>query len=582
MRSSIASAAVLLAVAQSGLIGCGGSGKSGVGGQSGSSATAGAGGRGGSGQAGTGGGAGTTGTAGTGGSSAGRGGASGAGGTAGATATAGTGGSSAGRGGAGGSGTSGTGGGSAGRGGAAGSGTSGAGGTAGTTGTGGGTAGTTGAGGALGPLRVDTTNPRYFNNGHGKIVYLTGSHTWGNLKDRALTDPPPAFDYAGYLNFLVARNHNFFRLWAWEQTHSEVGGGEPGLRWIAQPIFQRTGPGNANDGKPKFDLTKFDASYFSRLRQHVVDAGARGIYVSVMMFNAYDLVNIYNATDGGFPYASGNNVNGVASDGPSAVNLSNSAVTAIQESYIKQVIDTVNDLDNVLYEIANESAEADVQWQYHMITVIKQYEATKPKQHPVGMTATPGTDDELYASAADWISPLARRPVADGRKVIINDTDNSYYWVDLESDGQQAGQAWAWETLTLGSNPAFMDPYLEPRQNRNAPPNSTTLDPQWDKIRNAIGRTRIYAEKLDLAHAVPSGSLSSSNYCIAYPGNQYLVYQPTAGAAFSVTLTAGTYNVEWYDPTQGVATQAGSITATAGARAFTPPFSGDAVLFLSR
>jgi len=33
------------------------------------------------------------------------------------------------------------------------------------------------------------------------------------------------------------------------------------------------------------------------------------------------------------------------------------AVTAIQEAYIKKVIETVNDLDNVLYEIANETGE---------------------------------------------------------------------------------------------------------------------------------------------------------------------------------------------------------------------------------
>ena len=32
-----------------------------------------------------------------------------------------------------------------------------------------------------------------------------------------------------------------------------------------------------------------------------------------------------------------------------------SAVTALQEAYIRKVIDTVNDLDNVLYEISNES-----------------------------------------------------------------------------------------------------------------------------------------------------------------------------------------------------------------------------------
>ena len=30
---------------------------------------------------------------------------------------------------------------------------------------------------ATGPLRVHPTNPRYFTDGSGKAIYLTGSHT---------------------------------------------------------------------------------------------------------------------------------------------------------------------------------------------------------------------------------------------------------------------------------------------------------------------------------------------------------------------------------------------------------------------
>src|SRR5574340_310497 len=53
-----------------------------------------------------------------------------------------------------------------------------------------------------GPLRPNPHNPRYFTDDSGKAIYLTGSHTWNNLKDKGTKDPPPAFDYTGYLNFL--------------------------------------------------------------------------------------------------------------------------------------------------------------------------------------------------------------------------------------------------------------------------------------------------------------------------------------------------------------------------------------------
>jgi hypothetical protein len=78
-------------------------------------------------------------------------------------------------------------------------------------------------------------------------------------------------------------------------------------------------------------------------------------------------------------------------------------VTALHKVYVRKVIDTVNDLDNGLYEIANESPKNSQDWQYHMIEYIKDYEATLPKQHPVGMTVDhPGGDNgDLFASQAE-------------------------------------------------------------------------------------------------------------------------------------------------------------------------------------
>src|ERR1041385_6813676 len=92
---------------------------------------------------------------------------------------------------------------------------------------------------AIGPLRVDLQNPRYFTTGDGKALYLTGSHTWGNLKDRAHVDPPPPFDYPAFLDFLVAHRHNFFRLWTWEQPHS-FDDDPNNLLYFGQFAYQRT------------------------------------------------------------------------------------------------------------------------------------------------------------------------------------------------------------------------------------------------------------------------------------------------------------------------------------------------------
>src|SRR5947208_1534759 len=112
---------------------------------------------------------------------------------------------------------------------------------------------------ARGPLRVHPDNPRYFTDGSGRAVYLTGAHTWNNLQDMGPTDPPPAFDFAAYLDFLKRLHHNFIRLWRWELlTWDTRATGEhavhPPVHIVAPHPWARTGPEAALDGKPKFNL----------------------------------------------------------------------------------------------------------------------------------------------------------------------------------------------------------------------------------------------------------------------------------------------------------------------------------------
>ncbi|MCC6445555.1 MAG: hypothetical protein IT210_19130 [Armatimonadetes bacterium] len=132
---------------------------------------------------------------------------------------------------------------------------------------------------ARGPLRPHSDNPRYFCDGSGKAVYLTGSYTWMNLQDQGSQDPPPAFDFSAYLDWLARLNHNSIRLWAWEQARwAPWSDGRHGSSdWFIRPsAYLRSGPGRALDGKPKFDLDRFDPAYFDWLRRRIVEAGAAG------------------------------------------------------------------------------------------------------------------------------------------------------------------------------------------------------------------------------------------------------------------------------------------------------------------
>jgi len=440
-----------------------------------------------------------------------------------------------------------------------------------------------------GPLRVDPANPRYFCDRSGKVVFLTGSHTWGNLQDYtyAGAPSPPPMDFNAYLAFLKAHNHDFVRLWACESALNP-NAKQSATAYDPMP-YERPGPGTALDGKPKFDVTRFNQAYFDRLRARVQAARQEGIYVSVMLFEGSSIEgkgNVGGDPWKGHPFHPDNNVNGFDGGGRAKVHtLADPALTARQEAYVRKVTGVVNDLDNVLYEITNEdtASPADTEWQTHMIRFIKRHEATKPQQHPVGMTAQwpDGKDEILLQSPADWISPAGRLFSADGRKVVLNDTDHSFFWTALKAEGIAAQRAWVWANFTRGNQCLFMDPYLDPSHDpgRNNPAGGRP-DSYWEPLRNAMGQTRAYALRMNLAAMVPHDELASTKNCLAEPGREYLLYLPEGGeTVVDLSMGTGSFRVEWMDPGAGKTTTAPNIVG--GAKVpLKAPFSGDAVLYI--
>ena len=441
---------------------------------------------------------------------------------------------------------------------------------------------------ATGPLRADSANPRYFTDGRGHAVYLTGSHTWASLQDIGPTDPPPRFDYDAYLTFLVAHNHNFVRLWTWEQAKWTTEITAP--YWFAPSAFARTGPGVALDGKPKFDLTRFDPGYFRRLRARVQEAGRRGVYVSIMLFDAWSIEDKDHVGGAnpwrGHPFNRANNVNGLDGDpdhtgnGRLTETLRYPDVVAVEERYVRHVIDAVNDLDNVLYEITNEGDLESVAWQFHLVDFVKRYEAGKPKQHPVGMTAPwpeGENDDELYAGPADWISAdgrAGRDLLLSGKKVVLWDTDH------LCAPCAPAG--FAWTAFLDGLNPILMDPYEVADTGMGVPSTYRFLEPDYEDLRKDLGYTLTYANRVDLARMRPRPDLSSTGHCLAHPGAgaEYLTYLP-AGDTVTVDLTGtpGSLQVEWFSPRADRIATGAPVAGGAAAR-LTSPFPAPSVLYL--
>jgi hypothetical protein len=453
---------------------------------------------------------------------------------------------------------------------------------------------------APGPLKLHPANSRYFTDGSGRAIYLTGSHNDPNLLDIGTADPPPKFDFDAYLSWLESYNHNFIRLWRWTEATKFKFYADGEYQYVDPHPWKRTGPGTAGDGKPKFDLHQFNDGYFDRIRYRAQEAARRGIYVSIMLFEggaglyAFDYWEYH-------PFHGANNINNIDVDanrdgkGLEYYTLMNPTVTTLQAAYVRKVVDTVNDLNNVLYEISNETHESSTAWQYFLIRYIKHYESDLPKQHPVGMTTQHGEslldNSNLFDSPADWISLGSTEhedfasdpPMARADKVSILDSDH------ITPGGSYVDVGWVWKSFTRGHNPILLDLI-----DRSHPRPCCEGHPCIECVRANMGYALNYAKRMNLAAMIPDNELCSSRYCLANPGSEYLVYVPSLGAqgestkrrlntaaqvAVDLTPVFGPVAVEWMSTTSGDIITGHSVQGGA-VRRFVSPFMSDSVLYL--
>ncbi len=450
-------------------------------------------------------------------------------------------------------------------------------------------------------------NPNYFQDADGHVLVLNGSHTWNNLQDWG-EGSPQIFDFNAYVGFLRAHDHNLTLLWRTELPKfcgfPSTDGSAPMISVSPHP-WKRTGPGNATDGGLKFDLTRFDDGYFNRLRSRVQALNSSGIYTGVYLFTG-EWLNVYRCSVDGYPFTGANNINGIDDGYTHGVNgirsmtmTSPDAISAIQDAYVEKVIDTLNDLPNVLWAVSEEAPGNSTWWHDHQISHIRSYEASKPFLHPIGFPVPASADDSVITNSdADWIAPARHiSPTSScghgnpACKVSINDSDHSYF--GMWWDDAQRNRNYAWQNFLGGSQVLFMDPYVVsyPREARNlclSPANGicSAPDPRWDNFRDNLGQISRYGRRLNLANVAPHNSLSSTTYCLAQTpsqGAEYLVYAPSGGS-FTVDLSAMSssraLSVEWFNPSTGETMTADAVAAGSSSQSFTPPFGGDAVLYL--
>jgi hypothetical protein len=449
------------------------------------------------------------------------------------------------------------------------------------------------------PLRVHPLNRLYFMNRSGEPVYLAGHQIFVDLQDNSfnkafIRDKQRILDWEQYLDFIKAHHFNYVRNWVIWSTGS--GSMAPVNKAVAFPMPYRRvdGHGKANDGGGKFDLYQFDETFFRRLRSRCEDLQQCGVYVSIMLFEVYGFLggeacgNPKQTLWDGNVFNRANNVNDIHTDdnedgkGIEFFYTRDRRALALQKQYVSKVIDTVGDLDNVLYEIANELYAP--QWQHDMIEFIKSRERSRPKQHlvlmsPGGRTSTGGWKQmspelvtagpaDCFAVAGSWNARAYARknpPVNHAGRPGIVDMDH----VSAGSDDV----GYLWSAFTRGYH---FNLYDKPFENPDAE------GPAWERIRRNISQTITYAKRLDLSRVRPRSDLATTGFCLARPGEQYVIYQPQ-NKPFDVSalVARADYLYEWYDCDKNRVLERNRFTCSRETKGFSP-LKNKMVLFLER
>lgn len=206
-------------------------------------------------------------------------------------------------------------------------------------------------------------NPRYFLFRGEPTVLITSAEHYGLLLNESM-------DYRTYLAELAAHGLN----------HSRVFSGTYREDSAAFNITENTlAPADNDflapwahaeettaDGKPKWDLTRWDANYFSRLHDIVTEASKHKIVLEVTLFCPMYNPGLWAIN----PMNAHNNINGIGNCESLEVYTGKQAdLLEIQIALAQKLVRELVEFDNVYFEICNEPYFGGVtdQWQRRII-----------------------------------------------------------------------------------------------------------------------------------------------------------------------------------------------------------------------
>ena len=234
------------------------------------------------------------------------------------------------------------------------------------------------------PIRIHPANPKCFEFRGRPVVLVTATEHYGAVMNRP-------FRFERYLADAAERGITLSRLFVLfrelQNAVNPYSTCKPESPDYISP-FERTGPGLALDGEPKYDLDRWNGEFFDRLHRFLSLASDGGIVVEIVLFSNTYGEGIWALN----PLNGRNNVNGLADIAwPEYMSLRRPELFARQERHARRIVEETKRYDNVIYEICNEpgglagpglpTLEEVNQWQMALREVVVEAEADLPHKH---------------------------------------------------------------------------------------------------------------------------------------------------------------------------------------------------------
>jgi len=447
-------------------------------------------------------------------------------------------------------------------------------------------------------LEICSKHPYYFRDGDRHIVLV-------GVSDRSLFtiwENDKGFSWRKYLDDLSDHHLNYVRqdVFSWGILLAPVN--YPVQFSNPARLFARTGPGVAIDGKPKFDLTKFDQSYFNeRLKPFLREAAKRGIYVELTLFEGFRAREDFKES----LYAEQNNINklglrpgGITSD----ATLDNPRLIAIQHAYVDKVLAETAEFGNVIYEIANETGGR--RWVTHFIDYIHNHPSHPSRLVSAGEQSSSfeprkGANDivikhrgggGLYATNADvrnhhvaLLQFLVGKPVSH----------NEYFlYANRSTDDVNFPRKMMWADFTAGGHSNFYDftfwrgtgRTLDEGQPSRSPPDAILFGGKYLQDFLADNEVEFWTMTPHDELATVEGEKKPYVFTLARPDEEYICYVLGDGqVTVSIRLRNGPFIARWYEPKQGrFVTEMEKVQGDGRCVFKSPVFEQDIVLYVRK